>query len=261
MCQDACERTDDLTTWLELAQAIAKETGELLAEGRATEAKLIGVDGREVKVSADRRSEERIIGRLQEKSDFDILSEESGTVPGCSGDPEWRWIVDPLDGSANYLLGVPFSCVSVGLWRKDEPILGTVYDFNRRELFGGIVGMGAWLNGVPIRVGPAREPQDAVLCTGFPVGTDFSSGALTSFVSQVRSYRKIRMLGSAALSLAYVAAGRADAYFERDIRTWDVAAGLAIVLAAGGWMIRSASERPETLTLYAGPRTSTSLCP
>lgn len=115
-----------------------------------------------------------------------------------------------------------------------EPLIGVIYDFNRDEAFSGIVGRGAWLNGQQIQVSMVRKSSDAVLVTGFPEGTDFSQASLTRFVNEIRQYKKVRLLGSAALSLAYVACGRADVYHEVDIRIWDAAAGIALVKAAGG---------------------------
>src|SRR5439155_12695697 len=109
-----------------------------------------------------------------------------------------------------------------------------VHDPVHDETFTGIVGTGAWLNGETIRTSSVSDPGRAVLCTGFPVGLRLTDSAVAGVVEQVRRFMKVRLLGSAALSLAYVAAGRADGYAEQAIRVWDVAAGLALVLAAGG---------------------------
>jgi myo-inositol-1(or 4)-monophosphatase len=127
-----------------------------------------------------------------------------------------------------------------------------IYDFNREEMFSGLVGEGAWLNGKAIRVGNVAEKSKAVLCTGFPVGTDFSESALEEFVRSIRSYKKVRLLGSAALSLAYVASGRTDVYAEKDIGIWDVAAGIAVVGSAGGKVRFSRSRKENRLLVMAG---------
>jgi myo-inositol-1(or 4)-monophosphatase len=234
------------------AKRAARGAGRFLVRARVSGVTVTAEPPRDVKLEVDRQSEERIIQALRQDSGFAILTEEGGLVEGDGSRPDLRWIVDPLDGSLNYRQGIPFCCVSVGLWERDEPLLGVVYDFSHGELFSGIVGIGAWLNQALVRVSEARETQRAVLCTGFPVSTDFSSCALSGFVEQVRAYRKVRLLGSAALSLAYVAAGRADAYYERDIKIWDVAAGLAIVRAAGGAIVRMPSAVHGALTVYAG---------
>jgi fructose-1,6-bisphosphatase/inositol monophosphatase family enzyme len=206
---------------------------------------------RDVKLEADRAAEERILEVLRGASPFEVLAEEGGTRPGSDPDSGLRWIVDPLDGSMNFLRGIPLCCVSVGLWRCNEPLLGVVYDFNRDEIFTGIVGEGAYLNGNKIRVSQVKESRHATLCTGFPAATDFSADALGRFVAKVQDYKKVRLFGSAALSLAYVAAGRVDAYRERDIRIWDVAAGLALVMAAGGETVTEPTAVPHAMDVYA----------
>ncbi len=242
---------DELREWLRIAEETARGAGEFLASRRNSETVVAAELERDVKLIADQRSEERIINDLRERSGFAIISEEAGTLSGEDIEQELRWIVDPLDGSLNYLKGIPLCCVSVGLWRGNEPVLGVIYDFNRKELFAGIPGVGAWLNQSPIHVSQTHELKRALLCSGFPAGSDFSEDAIFNFVTQVRQYKKLRLLGSAALSLAYVAAGRADAYYERDIRIWDVAAGLSIVQAAGGTVVRAQSALTDAITVYA----------
>ncbi len=251
----------NLDSWLALAANIAMEAGDFLLRANTSAVEVTGEKGRDVKLAVDRTSEELIIAMLREQSSFAILSEERGAIKGKDSTSELVWIVDPLDGSMNYLKGIPGCCVSLGLWRADEPMLGVIYDFTRKELFAGIPGKGAWMDGFPIYTSLISEPDRAVLCTGFPVGMDFSGEALSQFIQQVHSYKKIRMFGSAALSLAYVAAGRVDAYYERDIRLWDVAAGLAIVQAAGGQVVRTESDQPFTLTVFAGNSVLKTTCP
>lgn len=234
---------------LALAERAAREAGQFLAAGPRRQAAVVEDGRRDVKLAADREAENRIVDLLAAGSDIPIIAEEriAETAPPAGGR---RWVVDPLDGTMNYLQGIPFCCVSVALWHDDEPAAGAVYDFDRDEMFSAIVGAGAWLNGEPLRV-RSVPPDRAVLFTGFPAGSDFSAAAVTRFVTQVSAFRKIRLLGSAALSLAYVAAGRGDAYFERDIRIWDVAAGLALVRAAGGAFLSAPSSVEHALTVYA----------
>jgi myo-inositol-1(or 4)-monophosphatase len=244
----------DQKAWLRLAERAAREAGELLAGDRASHARATGESPRDVKLTGDIAAEERIVSRLQRESGLAILAEERGNIAARTSSDDLRWIVDPLDGSVNYLRGIPFACVSVGLWDSGQPLLGAVYDFTREEMYTGLVGEGAWLNGAAIRVAETRERSRAVLCTGFPVHTDFTPDVLSAVVEQIREYRKVRMLGSAALSLAYVAAGRADAYVERNIRLWDVAAGAAIVRAAGGKVAWAPAADGQTLIVYASGR-------
>jgi myo-inositol-1(or 4)-monophosphatase len=244
-------RSGDLQGWLRLAKEAAREAGGLLANAASRSLTVTAEVGRDIKLEMDKTSEACLQTALRQQTSFEILSEEGGILEGRSKDT-LRWIVDPLDGSFNYLRGIPLCCVSVGLWEKDEPLLGAVYDFNRDELFSGIVGEGAWLNGAAMQASKTPTVDRAVLCAGFPVGTDFSPEALHEYVGLVAQYKKMRQLGSAALMLAYVAAGRADAYYERDIKIWDVAAGLALVQAAGGRIVCGRSDAPQALTVYAG---------
>ena len=201
---------------------------------------------RDVKIRADRELDAVIVSQLLTETPYPVLSEESGYLGRRKDSSKYRWIVDPLDGSLNFSRGIPINCISIALWEGMEPKLGVVYDFNRGELFSGVVGEGAWLNGKAIRVSEIREKSSAVLCTGFPVATDFSKTAILDFVEQIRVYKKIRLFGSAALSLAYVACGRADAYIENDIKIWDVAAGIAIVKGSGG-VVRYAQTSSENI--------------
>ena len=243
--------SDQLKEWLSLAEEVAKLSGAFLAQSRDKVKQVRADSGRDIKIEADQQSERMIINYLQRRSEFSILSEESGLLTANKEKDGLTWIIDPLDGSLNYSRGIPICCVSVGLWQRDKALLGSVYDFNNDELFSGIVGKGAWLNGETIKTSITAEKEKAVLCTGFPIGTDFSKNALTVFVQHVRAYKKVRLIGSAALSLAYVASGRVDAYLEKDIMFWDVAGGLAIVQAAGGRIIQINSNRSNVLTVYA----------
>ena len=212
-----------------VAEEVAKEAGALLtAEQRRVQQNL----KRDVKVAADRLLHEFLVERLA-VTGIPVFSEEGD--PGPETDPtELRWILDPLDGSVNFSRGIPLFCVSIGLWSGTEPILGIVHDPLRAETYSGLVGAGALMNGDVIAVSTRATRSEAILCTGFPVATDFSTEALSGFVTRVQSFKKVRLLGSAALSLAFVASGRADAYVEDGIALWDVAGGLALVRAAGG---------------------------
>jgi len=218
--------------FLAVAQDAARKAGKILKKRTLALTKVNTRGRRDIKLQADKAAEKLIVALLQKKSKFSIFSEEAGAIK-CK-DNQYRWIVDPLDGTVNYLQQLPICCVSIGLWRASQPILGVIYDFNHDEMFTGVVAQGAWLNSAAIKVSNVTRKDKAVLCTGFPVSTDFSEPTLLRFVKDIRLYKKVRLLGSAALSLAYVAAGRVDAYQENDIAIWDVAAGVAIVKAAQG---------------------------
>lgn len=249
--------SDQHSAWLALAVYAARDAGAFLKKARGEEVIVTSAEGRDIKLALDRDSEERIVALLSEGSCFPILSEEMNKIWTPEAFPDYHWIVDPLDGTLNYWKDLPLNCVSIGLWRGNLPILGAIYDFNRDELFTGIVGEGAWVNGLSMQVGGVAVPGKAVLCTGFPVSTDFSDVAIQQFISFARDYKKVRLLGTAALSLAYVASGRVDAYCERDIKIWDVAAGIAIVKAAGGNSQQSRSIVPNCLIVFSANQ---SLC-
>jgi myo-inositol-1(or 4)-monophosphatase len=181
-----------------------------------------------------------------------IITEESGLIDSVGGGYEYTWIVDPLDGSINYSEGIPLSCVSVGLWKNSSPVLGVIYDFNRDFLYEGVIDCGAWMNKHPICVKPFRKPERAILCTGVPASMDFSEMAMITFINRVKKFRKIRMIGSAALSLAFVASGTVNAYYEKNIKIWDVAAGLALVKAAGGEIIYKGFPESHVIEAFGG---------
>ncbi|HTL12832.1 MAG TPA: inositol monophosphatase family protein, partial [Bdellovibrionota bacterium] len=182
---------------------------------------------------------------LTKGSHHPILTEEDGLLLGKKPDSSAIWIVDPLDGTFNYDRNLPLCCVAVALWKTGpldpsgvptpiEPILGVIYDFNRDEAYIGLIGEGARINDEPFTASEVTEVAQAALATGFPVGRDFGQGSLMHFVEQIRGFKKQRLLGTAALAMAFAACGRVDAYREDGGRLWDVAAGLAIHLAAGG---------------------------
>ncbi len=223
---------NEIRDWLSIAKEAVLLAGGFLFRHHQSNIKVNTETGRDVKLVADVKSERIILNYLKARSRFSILSEENGLLVGKK--QGFMWIVDPLDGSLNYLRGVPFCCVSIGLWKDSAPVLGAIYDFNRKETFSGIAGKAAWLNGRRIRVSGVCKKDKAVLCTGFPVNAEFSSKRILSFINDICSYKKVRLLGSAALSIAYVASGRADVYYENNIMLWDVAGGIAIASGAGG---------------------------
>lgn len=189
--------------------------------------------GKDIKLQSDLDSENIVIKILKENSGFDIISEEYGFLKG-EFNSDLKWIIDPLDGSLNFSRNLPLCCISIGLWKDNNPLLGVIFDFNSDLLYSGIVGEGAWCNQTPIKVSDINEKSNSIMCTGFPVYSSFDNESLSNFISNIQDYKKIRLLGSAALSLAFVANGSVEVYKENNIAIWDVAAGLAIVKAAGG---------------------------
>ncbi|OGV69570.1 MAG: hypothetical protein A2283_02070 [Lentisphaerae bacterium RIFOXYA12_FULL_48_11] len=250
------------------------EAGRLLRKQRAAWNQVTSVTQHDIKLQADRAAETVILKILKEGSPYPILSEEAGELkatnpnssPRLSGesssslrglgelcgkssissvppDKEYLWIVDPLDGTVNYSRGTPLSAVSIGLWQNNKPVYGVIYDFWRDELFHGGSGFGAFMGYQSIKVSGTTDPQLAILATGFPANSDHNTAPLQQFLESVQRFKKIRLLGTAALSMAYVACGRTDAYMERDIMLWDIAAGAAIVQGAGGVISIEPSSR------------------
>ncbi|MBK6901246.1 MAG: inositol monophosphatase [Saprospirales bacterium] len=181
----------------------------------------------------DRTAEENLVAQLGRLLPGSVFLTEEETVENTRGD--LMWIIDPLDGTTNFLHQLPCFAISVGLQAHGRLVLGIVYEVNRQELFYAWEGGGAFLDGKPIRVSRAESLKDSLLATGFPY-YDFEgmNGYLKALSVFMRESRGIRRLGSAAVDLAYVACGRFDAFFEYSLHPWDVAAGALIVREAGG---------------------------
>lgn len=220
----------ELAELLSIADRLARDAGEALKAHRAEWAVIAAEQGREVKIDADERAEAMILSALERAAPFPVISEEAGWVR--AGESRYVWAVDPLDGSVNYLRGYPHCAVSIALLDGGAPVLGIVDCFAVGERFTGLVGTGAWLNGAPMRVSDIADPASGILQTGVP--SRASPESMDLFESRLKTWRKVRMIGSAASALAYVAAGRAEAYRESGSMIWDVAAGCALVRAAGG---------------------------
>ena len=163
------------------------------------------------------------------------MGEESEPVEGA--DPRRRWIVDPLDGTTNFLHGLPHWSISIAMEHKGEVVAGVIYDPIKDELFTAEKGGGAWVNGKRIRVSNRKDLSECLFATGVPFGAKKTLGQTTKdLISLMPVCAGVRRLGSAALDLAYVAAGRYDGYWERELQPWDMAAGLLMVREAGGYV-------------------------
>ena len=188
----------------------------------------------------DRRSEDIIVGFLrQEYPDHAILAEESGE---SGQESEYRWIIDPLDGTTNYAQGLPIFAVSIALEYRREAVLGIVYEPVTDEMFTAIRGQGAYRNGKRLQVSDKKELIDCVLATGFPY--DIATHPVNNidyFISMATKARAIRRMGSAAYDLACVASGGFDGFWEMSLSPWDAAAAMLVVKEAGGvvWPFRN----------------------
>jgi len=181
----------------------------------------------------DKESEKQIIGRLSELIPDSGFIAEEGT--SSKHGERFNWVIDPLDGTTNFIQGVPVYAVSIGLLDYDELVVGVVYEVGRDECFYAWKDGGAYLNGQAIHVSDRENINDTLLATGFPYN-DFSK--MESYIEflkwAMKNARGVRRLGSAATDMAYVACGRFDAFWEYDLKPWDVAGGSVIVKEAGG---------------------------
>jgi myo-inositol-1(or 4)-monophosphatase len=167
--------------------------------------------------------------------DHVVLGEEYSGQADLDARPEFCWVFDPVDGTTNYAHGLPIFCSSLALEIGGLPAVAAVYDPTRRELFTAERGSGARLNGVPMRVSSATTLIDSLLCTGFPYSVQQEAQALMGLFTEFLAVsRAVRRLGSAALDLCYVAAGRLDGFWEQSLHPWDMAAGALLVQEAGG---------------------------
>jgi myo-inositol-1(or 4)-monophosphatase len=180
----------------------------------------------------------------------DVLGEEAGGGRSNARGARWRWIIDPLDGTTNFAHGLALFCVSIALEVDGRTEIAVVYDPVGQELFSAERGDGARLNGVPIHVSTRNELVDALLCTGFPYSIrEHQRQQVEVFAAFLGRSRAVRRLGSAALDLCYVAAGRFDGFWEEQLHAWDIAAGVLIVEEAGG---RVTGYADEPIDLFGG---------
>jgi myo-inositol-1(or 4)-monophosphatase len=165
----------------------------------------------------------------------EVLAEEFEARGDRHREAEYTWVFDPVDGTTNYAHGLPIFCCAASLERNGQPIVAAIYDPNRAELFTAQKGAGAWLNGAPMRVSSAETLIDSLLCTGFPYTVQADAERLLEvFGDFLKTSRAVRRLGSAAIDLAYVAAGRFDGFWEMRLNPWDISAGALLIEEAGG---------------------------
>jgi myo-inositol-1(or 4)-monophosphatase len=233
---------------IELAIAAAQEAGAFLKErvGKVLAIEEKFGQARNLVSEIDKGSEAGIIRRIKARyPDHDILAEESGLQHTGS---DYRWIIDPLDGTTNFLHAVPIFCVTIVIEFKGEIIAGVTYDPNRDELFTAELGSGAFLGTQQLHVSTAETMIQSLMVTGFPYNLgENKDRPLDHFGNFAMASQGIRRLGSAALDLAYVASGRFDGYWEVSLNPWDMAAGVLIVREAGG---RTTDFMGNALSVY-----------
>ena len=220
---------------IQLAIEAALEAGKFLKESVGKVLEVERKFGQETNLvtQIDKKAEEIIINKIRKKyPDHDFLAEESGSHNKQS---EYRWVIDPLDGTLNFTHGVPLFSVSIAVELRGEVIAGVVYEPNLDELFTAEKGKGAFLNKKPIHVSRVDTMIESMMVTGFPYTIrDNPENAVQHFVNLLMKAQGIRRLGSAAVDLCYVACGRFEGFWEVALNPWDMAAGVLLVQEAGG---------------------------
>lgn len=224
----------DLTTLLEPVKAVANKAAEFIRKERETFSnEKIEIKGLNDLVSYVDKGAERLI--VDELSKLGI---EAGFIVeenSASGTKDYNWIVDPLDGTTNFIHGIPCYAVSIALEYKGEILIGVVHEVSRNECFYAMKNMGAFLNGKPIQVSANRILKDSLIATGFPIHNfKRQENYLNMLRELMHQTHGIRRIGAAAADLCYLACGRVDAFYEYNLSPWDVAAGALIVKEAGG---------------------------
>ncbi len=212
----------------ELAVETAIKAGDFLNDNKSEKKEIFNEKGRDIKLIIDQDTEKIIRGYLQ-KTDIQILGEEFGGELSS----EKYWVIDPIDGTANYFRGLDECCISIALMEGNESLIGVIYNFNNNQMYTAIKNQGAFLNNSKISVSNVNLKNRASITTGFPASETVESSV--KFLDELKGWKKIRMFGSAALSCAYVASGKCDYYAEKGVYLWDIAAGICLVKEAGGY--------------------------
>ena len=221
-----------MTDYLDAATGAAQKAGELLRENFGEKLEVSAFEAHDIKLELDVRSQTLITGHLLGLfPDHAIYGEEG--LAGNQGSP-YHWIVDPIDGTVNYFYSIPHFCVSIALRHESEIIAGVIYDPMRDEIWRVKKGEAPTLNGSPFTVSKRNRLSEGIVSVGFSKTKTTIDTGLPLLERMVYRARKCRLMGSAALDMAYVACGRLDAYIEQSVSLWDVAAGKILIEAAGG---------------------------
>jgi myo-inositol-1(or 4)-monophosphatase len=237
-------------TYLDTAVRAALAAGELLQSQCGSVLAVNEFAAHDIKLDLDVRSQELITSQILERYPDHAIYGEEGIAGNQQSD--FQWILDPIDGTVNYFYGIPHYCISIALRERGEIIVGVIYDPARKELWQAERGGTAMLNGKPIHVSTREKLSDAVLSIGFAKSKETIAAGLPVLDHFVSKARKCRLMGSAALDLAYVACGRLDAYIESSVSLWDVAAGKLLVEMAGGkFEMQPRSDNPDKISVRA----------
>ncbi len=223
---------DNTAAWLDTARTAARSAGRFLLDEWRKDLVINEAHQHDLKIQLDVDTQALLTRAILERHPgHAILGEEGGEGGGGAG---MEWILDPIDGTVNLAYGIPHFCISLALRRDDTVLLGVIYDPVRDELFEGVRGGGAFLNGRPIHASKRADLKEAIVSLGFSKTGETVQKCLELYTHYAPRVRKMRAMGSAALDMAYIAAGRYDAYIEQGIKIWDIAAGWVILEEAGG---------------------------
>ena len=224
---------NDYSQELSYAVEAALNAGKYLLKNKSKLNVRIESRPKDTKLQADVESENLIKQSISSISKYPILAEESGKSVENLGDI--FWVIDPLDGTANFSRDIPICCVSIGLVCNMKPILGVIYDFNNDDLYkANNITKEAFLNNKEIEVSKIDSKNEAVLVTGLPVNTNYDNDSLKKMIEDMQTWKKVRMIGSAAIASCYIASGKAELYKENGVFLWDIIAGAAIIESSGG---------------------------
>jgi myo-inositol-1(or 4)-monophosphatase len=252
-CLDAQVSAHDTTTLLSLATDLAREAGALALDMRLGVAVVLAKSSpTDVVTAADHAVEEQLVERLRRARPADgLLGEEFGSVDGTSG---LTWVIDPIDGTVNYLYGIPQWGVSIGVEDGDGAVVGVVYDPAKDELWQAVRGQGSTLNGRPLRCSTVTSLDQALVGTGFGYDSRRRAAQSKALPDLLPRVRDIRRLGAGSLDLCSVAAGRLDGYYEQSLSPWDLSAGTLIAREAGALVTGLRGKPPSyDLVVAAGP--------
>ena len=235
---------------LDLAVAAARAAGTLLRTHFGTALNVNALEAHDIKLELDVQSQALITGMILDQfPDHAIYGEEG--IAGNQSSP-YHWIIDPIDGTVNFFYGIPHFCISIALREHSDIILGVIYDPIRDEMWQVQKGGPPLLNGKPCAVSKRDTIAEAILSVGFSKTKTTIDSGLPLFQDLVYKARKCRLMGSAALDMAYIACGRLDGYIEQSVSLWDIAAGILLVESAGGSVkIQTRPDNPDKFSVVA----------
>ena len=242
----------DFESYQQVAISAAKKGGRILQTRFGNISQVRKKAAEEIVTEADTESEKEIISVIRNNfPEHGILSEECGLKAGAS---DYKWIIDHLDGTVNFVHQVPICCISIALAFQDAIVLGIVFNPLNGEFFSAVKGQGAQLNGQPIQVSSISTLKDSLLVTGFAYNfKDTFEPVITRYGNCLKAAQGMRRLGSAALDLCYVACGRFEGYWEQNLKPWDTAAGSLIAAEAGGTVTTFSNQpySPDKIEILA----------